>query len=51
MVRIMRGKVKWFSNKLGYGFIESNNIEKDIYVYYSEIQMDKYKYLMENDID
>ncbi len=50
MVRIMRGRVKWFNNKLGYGFIESNNIEKDIYVHFSEIQMDKYKYLMENDI-
>ncbi len=50
MVRIMRGRVKWFNNKLGYGFIESNNIKKDIYVHFSEIQMDKYKYLMENDI-
>ncbi len=46
----MRGRVKWFNNKLGYGFIESNNIKKDIYVHFSEIQMDKYKYLMENDI-
>ncbi len=46
----MHGKVKWFSNKLGYGFIESENIEKDIYVHFSEIQMDKYKNLMENDI-
>ncbi len=46
----MRGRVKWFSNKLGYGFIESKNIEKDIFVHFSEIQMDEYKYLMENDI-
>ncbi len=46
----MRGRVKWFSNKLGYGFIESKNIEKDIFVHFSEIQMDGYKYLMENDI-
>ncbi len=49
-MRISRGKVKWFSNKLGYGFIEAKNIEKDIYVHFSEIQMDKYKYLMVNDI-
>ncbi len=47
---VMRGRVKWFSNKLGYGFIESKNIEKDIFVHFSEIQMDEYKYLMENDI-
>lgn len=46
----MRGRVKWFSNKLGYGFIESKNIEKDIFVHFSEIQVDGYKYLMENDI-
>lgn len=46
----MRGRVKWFSNKLGYGFIESKNIEKDIFVHFSEILVDGYKYLMENDI-
>ncbi len=46
----MRGRVKWFSNKLGYGFIESKNIEKDIFVHFSEIQTDEYKYLMENNI-
>ncbi len=46
----MRGRVKWFNNKLGYGFIESKNIDKDVFVHFSEIQMDKYKYLMVNDI-
>ncbi len=47
---IMRGRVKWFSNKLGYGFIESENIEKNIFVHFSEIQIDDYKYLVKNDI-
>lgn len=46
----MRGRVKWFNNSLGYGFIETENIEKDIFVHFSEIQVDGYKYLMENDI-
>lgn len=34
------GKVKWFDNKLGYGFIKNGN-EKDIFVHYSNIVSEK----------
>ena len=42
----MTGKVKWFNNEKGYGFIEIENME-DIFVHYSTIQCDGYKTLEE----
>jgi CspA family cold shock protein len=41
-----KGKVKWFSNQKGYGFITSEN-GKDVFVHYSAIQGDGYKTLEE----
>lgn len=45
----MRGKVKWFNNEKGYGFIECNDLE-DIFVHYSAIAKEGYKTLKENDV-
>ena len=42
----MRGKVKWFNNTKGYGFIEYENLE-DIFVHYSAIVKEGYKTLKE----
>tara|TARA_B100001123_G_scaffold309380_1_gene345799 strand:- start:455 stop:661 length:207 start_codon:yes stop_codon:yes gene_type:complete len=42
-----KGKVRWFSNKKGYGFILSE-AEEDVFVHYSEIQIDGYKTLKED---
>lgn len=42
----MTGKVKWFNNEKGYGFIEIENMA-DIFVHYSTIQSDGYKTLEE----
>ena len=41
-----KGKVKWFNNKKGYGFItpESGN---DVFVHFSAIKSDGYKTLQE----
>lgn len=46
----MQGQVKWFSSEKGYGFISCEEIENDIYVHFSEIQMKGYRTLEENDI-
>jgi CspA family cold shock protein len=40
----INGKVKWFNNAKGYGFIEKPG-EQDIFVHYSAIQGDGYKTL------
>lgn len=47
---MMQGRVKWFSDKLGYGFIECSELDKEVFVHFSEIQMDGYKSLKEGDI-
>lgn len=44
--RSMTGRVKWFDNEKGYGFIEHEN-GADIFAHYSAIQQDGYKSLSE----
>ncbi|MFH1045885.1 MAG: cold-shock protein [Candidatus Omnitrophota bacterium] len=41
-----RGKVKWFSNQKGYGFITTDS-GSDIFVHFSAVQGDGYKSLEE----
>ena len=41
-----RGKVKWFNNQKGYGFIVPES-GSDVFVHYSAIQGDGYKSLEE----
>ena len=43
------GVVKWFNAQKGYGFISPDNGEKDVFVHYSELKMDGYKTVKEND--
>lgn len=39
------GKVKWFNNSKGFGFIESEDRSGDIFAHYSTIQMEGYRTL------
>ena len=43
---VITGKVKWFNNEKGFGFIEYND-EEDIFVHYSTILSEGYKTLVE----
>ncbi|MBQ3436169.1 MAG: cold shock domain-containing protein [Bacilli bacterium] len=45
----MIGRVKWFNNEKGYGFIEYK-AEEDIFVHYSAIEQDGYKTLSEGQL-
>ena len=44
----MKGRIKWFNNEKGYGFIEYRENE-DIFVHYSAIVKDGYKTLNQGD--
>ncbi|MDN5341968.1 MULTISPECIES: cold shock domain-containing protein [Oceanotoga] len=43
----MKGTVKWFDSKKGYGFITTENGD-DVFVHFSAITMDGFKNLEEN---
>ena len=42
----MRGKVKWFNDKKGYGFIAQDG-GRDVFVHFSNVKGDGYKSLAE----
>ena len=42
------GKCIWFNNKLGYGFIQHDDSEKAVFVHQSNIQMQGFRKLKDN---
>lgn len=46
---VMTGRVKWFNNEMGYGFIDYKE-NADVFVHYSAIEIEGYKTLSEGQL-
>jgi cold shock protein len=44
-ISMLSGKVKWFNNAKGFGFILADGQDEDLFAHFSAIQMDGYKTL------
>jgi CspA family cold shock protein len=47
---MQQGKVKWFNNTKGFGFIVPNEGGEDVFAHFSQIQMEGYKTLKPDEL-
>ena len=49
MSTILKGKVKWYNSRKGFGFIEREDKEKDAFIHASAVKAAGLRYLNEGD--
>lgn len=47
---MQQGKVKWFNNSKGFGFIVADGGGEDVFAHFSQIQMEGYKTLKTDEL-
>ena len=43
------GKIKWYNQRKGYGFVERDDSEKDVFIHASAVKAAGLRYLQEGD--
>ena len=46
---VLKGKVKWYNGKKGYGFLERDDKEKDVFIHASAVKAAGLRYVNEGD--
>jgi CspA family cold shock protein len=46
----IKGKVKWFNENKGYGFIQQESDGRDVFVHYSDIEGEGFRTLSEGEL-